>query len=79
MGTGRHVRALLQEGFEVAGGNPPFLADLEAAQMALAQPLGDRALVHLQALGDLCRGQQLFLGHAKPSATKPASIVPENA
>ncbi len=34
--------------------NPPLLADLEAAQVAPAQPLGHRAFVDLQALGDSC-------------------------
>ena len=35
----------------------PFFANLEAAQMAFAQPLGHCALVHLEALGDLRRRQ----------------------
>ncbi len=60
------VGALRQEGLEVALGDAPFFADLEAAQVAAAQPLGHGAFVHLQALSDLRRSQQLVFGHLGP-------------
>jgi len=50
-----HVGARIQERLQVDQGDPPLLADLEAAKMPSAQPLGHGSLVDLQARGDLRR------------------------
>ena len=43
----------VHEGLQVRGCDAPFLAELETAQIAVAQPAGDCALVNLEAVGDL--------------------------
>ncbi len=59
----RHICARFQKRLQIVWRDPPFFSDLEAAQMAPAQPLGHRALVHLQAIGDIGWCEQLLVVH----------------
>ena len=45
----------VQLGIQVYFRDPPLLTDLKSSQMAVPQPLGHRALVHLKALGNIER------------------------
>jgi hypothetical protein len=51
------------ERLEIGGRYAPFLAQFEAAHVTVAQPSGDRALVDLEAVGNLGRRQKLFICH----------------
>jgi hypothetical protein len=59
----RLVGVLLHERLEIGGRYAPFLAQFEAAHVTVAQPPGDRALVDLEAVGNLGRRQKLFICH----------------
>ena len=59
----RLVGVLFHELVQVSGRYAPFLAKLEAAHITVAQPAGNRALVNLEAVGDLGRRQKLFISH----------------
>lgn len=59
----RLIGVLLHERLEIGGRYAPFLAQFEAAHVTVAQPSGDRALVDLEAAGDLGRRQELFICH----------------
>lgn len=55
----------LEEGVEIAGADPPALADIDGTKLAVFYPAPNGDLADFQKVSDLLDGLVLLAGHAE--------------